>query len=178
MAALDQTPVRGEWRVWLMAARPRTLPVAVAPVVVGTAVAAADGGLRGGPALAALSGALLLQIASNLANDLFDHERGADTAERIGPARVSQLGLLDPARMRLGIALVLLLALAVGGYLAAVDASRISPPSELDDWLRPAFHYGLRLTAYVTATGLLAEPGRDYVQPWRDAVMPGSNPWA
>lgn len=120
MAALDQTPVRGEWRVWLMAARPRTLPVAVAPVVVGTAVAAADGGLRGGPALAALSGALLLQIASNLANDLFDHERGADTAERIGPARVSQLGLLDPARMRLGIALVLLLALAVGGYLAAV----------------------------------------------------------
>jgi hypothetical protein len=65
----------------------------------------------------------------------------------------------------------------ISGYLAAVDASRISPPSELDDWLRPAFHYGLRLTAYVTATGLLAEPGHDYVQPWRDAVLPGSNPW-
>lgn len=61
----------------------------------------------------------------------------------------------------------------VSGYLAAVDASRISPPDELEEWLRPAFHYGLRLTAYVSATGLLDEPGRDYVQPWRDAVMPG-----
>ncbi|MEX1295400.1 MAG: DnaJ domain-containing protein [Candidatus Limnocylindrales bacterium] len=60
----------------------------------------------------------------------------------------------------------------ISGYLAAVDASRIAPPPELDDWLRPAFHYGLRLTAYVSATGLLGEPGRDYVQPWRDAVMP------
>ncbi len=65
----------------------------------------------------------------------------------------------------------------ISGYLAAVDASRISPPMELEDWLRPAFHYGLRLTAYVSATGLLAEPGRDYVQPWRDAVMPGAGPW-
>jgi hypothetical protein len=65
----------------------------------------------------------------------------------------------------------------ISGYLAAVDASRISPPSELHDSLRPAFHYGLRLTAYVSATGLLSEPGRDYVQPWRDAVMPGSGPW-
>jgi hypothetical protein len=66
----------------------------------------------------------------------------------------------------------------VSGYLAAVDATRISPPLALEDWLRPAFHYGLRLTAYVSATGLLGEPGRDYVQPWRDAVMPGSSAWA
>ena len=65
----------------------------------------------------------------------------------------------------------------ISGHIAAVDASRIVPPAGLDDWLRPAFHYGLRLTAYVTATGLLSEPGRDYVQPWRDAVMPGSSPW-
>lgn len=65
----------------------------------------------------------------------------------------------------------------VSGYLAAVDASRIVPPPELDAHLQPAFHYGLRLTAYVSATGLLSEPGRDYVQPWRDAVMPGSDPW-
>ena len=64
----------------------------------------------------------------------------------------------------------------ISGYLAAVDATRISPPRELEEWLRPAFHYGLRLTAYVSATGLLSEPGRDYVQPWRDAVMPGSSP--
>ena len=65
----------------------------------------------------------------------------------------------------------------ISGYLAAVDATRISPPPGLEEWLWPAFHYGLRLTAYVSATGLLGEPGRDYVQPWRDAVMPDSSPW-
>ena len=65
----------------------------------------------------------------------------------------------------------------ISGYLAAVDASRISPPPRLDEWLHPAFHYGLRLTAYVTATGLLGEPGRDYVQPGRDAVRPGADRW-
>ena len=65
----------------------------------------------------------------------------------------------------------------ISGYLAAVDASRITPPPGLEEWLHPAFHYGLRLTAYVSATGLLGEPGRDYVQPWRDAVLPDSGPW-
>ena len=62
----------------------------------------------------------------------------------------------------------------ISGYLAAVDASRIAPPPRLDQRLRPAFHFGLRLTAYVSATGLLGEAGTDYVQPWRDAVMPGA----
>jgi len=58
----------------------------------------------------------------------------------------------------------------ISGFLAAVDASRIAPPDGLHESLRPAFHYGVRLTAYVSATGLLGEGGRDYVQPWRDAV--------
>ena len=66
--------------------------------------------------------------------------------------------------------------LKISGYLAAVDASRIAPPPGLDERLRPAFHYGVRLTAYVSATGLVDEPGRDYVLPWREAVLPGS--WA
>ncbi len=64
--------------------------------------------------------------------------------------------------------------LKISGYLAAVDASRIAPPRELEEWLHPAFHFGVRLTAYVSATGLLDESGRDYVRPWRDAVMPWS----
>ena len=64
--------------------------------------------------------------------------------------------------------------LKISGYLAAVDASRIAPPTGLGEELRPAFHYGVRLTAYVSATGLLDEAGRDYVRPWRDAVMPGA----
>ena len=84
------------WRAWVMAARLRTLPVAVAPVVVGTAVAASEGVANPLPAFGALIGALLLQLASNFANDVFDMEKGADTEERIGPPRATQLGLLSP----------------------------------------------------------------------------------
>lgn len=108
------------WRVWWWAARPRTLPVAVGPVVVGTAVAAGQGEARWLPALAALAGALLLQIASNLANDLFDFEKGADAEDRIGPARAAQSGWLSPWQMRLGIAGVLVAASVVGVYLISV----------------------------------------------------------
>ncbi len=108
------------WRAWMLAARPRTLPVAVAPVAVGTAVAVAEGRASALPALAALLGALLLQVASNFANDLFDYERGADTEARIGPPRASQLGLLTSGQMKAGIAAVLAAAVAVGLYLFAV----------------------------------------------------------
>jgi 1,4-dihydroxy-2-naphthoate octaprenyltransferase len=107
-------------RAWWIAARPRTLPVSLAPVVVGTAVAIGEGRARPGPALAAALGALLLQLVSNFSNDLFDFEKGADTAERIGPPRVAQLGLLTPGAIRVGIALTVLAALLVGLYLVAV----------------------------------------------------------
>src|SRR5690606_10266224 len=84
---------------WFLAARPRTLPAATTPVVVGTAVAIADNSFHLVAALAALLVALLLQIAANLANDVFDFRRGADTAERLGPLRVTQVGLIPPARV-------------------------------------------------------------------------------
>ena len=109
-----------QWQAWLMAIRPRTLPVAAAPVVVGTAVAFSAGEARLLPALAAGLGALGLQVASNLANDLFDFESGADAEDRIGPARASQLGLLDSSQMWLGMAVVLGLTVGVGFYLLAV----------------------------------------------------------
>lgn len=105
---------------WIMAARPQTLPAAIAPVAVGTAVAHAAGGAQSGPALAALAGALLLQIASNLANDVFDHEKGADGPERLGPARAVASGLLGPGQVRRALALVLAGAFAIGVYLAAI----------------------------------------------------------
>ena len=115
-ACAVDTPVgRGSaWRAWLLAARPRTLAVSVAPVAVGSAVAVSEGGARAGPALAALVAALLIQVGSNFANDLFDFEKGADTDERIGPARVTQLGLLSPRQMRLGTAVVFAAAAGVG----------------------------------------------------------------
>ena len=102
---------------WVMAARPATLTAAAAPVLVGTACAWAVGGFRAWPALAALAGALLLQVGANLANDLFDFEKGADTADRLGPTRVVQAGLLPPEAVRRALVLVFALAAAVGVYL-------------------------------------------------------------
>jgi len=103
-----------------MAARPATLPAAIAPVAVGTACALAAGGFRPGPAAAAALGALLLQIAANFANDVFDFEKGADREDRLGPPRAVQSGLLSPAAMRRGLVAALVAALAIGIYLAAV----------------------------------------------------------
>ena len=108
------------WQAWLLAIRLRTLPVALAPVVVGTAVAFSAGQARFLPALAAGLGALGLQVVSNLANDLFDFESGADGEDRIGPARASQLGLLNSTQMWTGMAVVIGLTVLVGFYLLAV----------------------------------------------------------
>ena len=110
----------GRARAWGLAIRPKTLPAALAPVLVGTAVAVDAGGFRAGPALAAGIGALLLQIGSNLANDVHDFERGADRDDRLGPLRVTQAGLLAPADVRAGMVLTFGLASLVGLYLAAV----------------------------------------------------------
>lgn len=106
---------------WLLAARPKTLSAASVPVFVGTACSYAQGSLRLGPAAAALLGALLLQIGANFANDVFDFEKGADTAERLGPTRAVQAGLITPAAMRRGMYLVFALALVVGVYLTLVS---------------------------------------------------------
>ena len=75
------------------------------------------GGFRAGPATAAAIGALLLQVGSNLANDVFDFERGADREGRTGPLRVTQAGLLTPSQVRAGMAVVFGLSLLVGIYL-------------------------------------------------------------
>ncbi len=113
------------WRAWVLACRPATLAAAVVPVAVGTACAAALGGLRIGPALAALAGALLLQIGANLANDVFDYEKGADTHERLGPTRAVQSGLLPASSVRTAMFVVFGLALLVGAYLTAVAGPAI-----------------------------------------------------
>ncbi|MCC6216281.1 MAG: 1,4-dihydroxy-2-naphthoate polyprenyltransferase [Polyangiaceae bacterium] len=116
-AAAARLPRPGSPSAWLLACRPATLPAAVAPVVVGASAAHAHGALRPGPTAAALAGAMLLQIASNLANDVFDAEKGADTAERLGPVRAVQAGLLEARAVKRGLLVVLALALAVGSYL-------------------------------------------------------------
>jgi 1,4-dihydroxy-2-naphthoate octaprenyltransferase len=108
-------------RVWLLAARPATLPAAVVPVLVGTAAA-----LRGSHEfhertfILTLLAALLIQIGTNFANDVFDFRRGADTAERLGPLRVTQGGLVTPRQVVIATCVTFGLALLIGIYLVAV----------------------------------------------------------
>lgn len=110
---------------WLLAARPKTLSAASIPVLVGSACAYSLGRFALGPALAALIGALLLQVGANFANDVYDYEKGADTAERLGPTRAVQAGLLTPAAMKRGMIAVFVAALLVGCYLTAVAGPAI-----------------------------------------------------
>lgn len=105
-------------QIWWLAIRPKTLPAATAGVVMGSALAWRDGFFRVDAALMCLFAALLLQIGSNLANDVFDFERGTDTPERLGPTRVTQAGLLSPSQVKIGMAVVFALAALLGLYLA------------------------------------------------------------
>jgi len=114
-----EAPLPGGAGAWLLAARPATLTASLAPVAVGTAVAAAEGEARAIPALAALAAALLIQVGTNFANDAFDFEQGADTAERAGPLRAAQAGLLSPAALRAATLVVFAAAALIGVYLIA-----------------------------------------------------------
>lgn len=100
-----------------MAARPKTLPAGAMPVIMGAALAWRDGVFHAPAFLCALAGALLIQIATNYANDYFDFVKGADDAERVGPARATAAGLVTPGQMRVAAAIVLLLALVPGAWL-------------------------------------------------------------
>jgi len=105
--------------IWLMAARPRTLPAAVAPVLVGTALAATEGTFRPFSFVAAMLGAVFIQIGTNLSNDYSDARRGADTEDRLGPVRVTAGGLVPPRQVLVATYVAFGLAVAAGAYLIA-----------------------------------------------------------
>lgn len=105
------------YKIWYLAIRPKTLPAATGPVIVGIGLALGDGVFRFLPAIAALLTALLLQIGSNLANDVYDYKKGTDTQERTGPLRVTQAGLLSPRQVMTGMWVVFTLAALIGLYL-------------------------------------------------------------
>ena len=105
------------WKLWWMAARPKTLWASIAPVMMGTAMAYADGHFHPPAALAALMGALLIQMGTNLANDYYDYLKGADQEKRLGPLRVTQAGLIAPASMKRAFIFTFSLAFLVGVYL-------------------------------------------------------------
>ncbi len=111
-SAADARP--GRVRTWFLAVRPRTLPAAIAPVLVASALAYADGLFHLVYALLAAVGAMLIQIGTNLFNDYADFKRGADTAERLGPARVTQRGWVTPRAVLIAAILAFALAIVVG----------------------------------------------------------------
>ena len=102
-----------------MAARPRTLPAAVAPVLVGTALAATQGTFKPLTFVAAMLGALFIQVGTNLSNDYSDARRGADTEDRLGPVRVTAGGLVPPKQVLLATYIAFGAAVLAGAYLIA-----------------------------------------------------------
>ncbi|MDA0173323.1 1,4-dihydroxy-2-naphthoate polyprenyltransferase [Solirubrobacter taibaiensis] len=111
--------------IWLMAARPKTLPAAAAPVLVGTAYAATLGTFHPLTFIATLLGALLIQIGTNLSNDYSDARRGADTEDRLGPVRVTAGGLVPPKQVLIATYVAFGLAVLVGVYLIVVAGWQI-----------------------------------------------------
>jgi 1,4-dihydroxy-2-naphthoate polyprenyltransferase len=111
---------RGTLRLWLVAARPRTLPAAVSPVLVGTALAGSEDVFHPLRFVAALVGSIFIQIGTNLSNDYSDARRGADTEDRLGPVRVTAGGLMPPRTVLVGTYVAFGVAVAAGLYLTAV----------------------------------------------------------
>ncbi|HYC82392.1 MAG TPA: 1,4-dihydroxy-2-naphthoate polyprenyltransferase [Solirubrobacterales bacterium] len=161
-------------RIWLMAARPRTLPAAIAPVLVGTAAAVYWAGHvpRWGAFVAALVGSIFIQIGTNLANDYSDAKRGADTADRLGPVRVTSSGLITPARVLRATWVAFAVAVAAGIYLAAVagivilliGAASIVAGVLYTGGPRPYGYAGLGEVFVFLFFGLVAVNGSYYVQ--------------
>ena len=117
---------RSALRTWLLAVRPATLPAAASGVIVGLGAALAVGAaFRPDTALGCLAVAILLQVLANLANDLSDFRRGADTPDRAGPTRVASAGLVSPRQLELAIGLTIAAAGLVGAWLAWVGGPAI-----------------------------------------------------
>jgi 1,4-dihydroxy-2-naphthoate octaprenyltransferase len=162
-------------RTWLLAIRPNTLPAAAASVIVGLGAALAVLEVRLDTALGCLAVALLLQVLANLANDLSDHRRGADTPDRAGPTRVAAAGLVTERQLEVAIALVIGLAGVVGLYLVSVGGVVLLVVGALAivaalAYTGGPFPYGYRALGEVFVFlffGLVAVVGTAYLQALR-----------
>lgn len=159
-------------QVWLAATRPRTLPAAVAPVIVGSALAWHDGRFDPAAALLCLVFALLVQIGTNLANDYYDFVKGADTAARVGPRRAVAAGLVAPAVMRRVMAGVFAMAFLLGltlihwggPWLIAIGVASIVSGIAYTGGPWPLGYHGLGDVFVFVFFGLVAVGTTYYVQ--------------
>ncbi len=159
-------------RIWLMAARPRTLPAAVAPVLVGTALAGFVHVFHPLRFIAALIGAVFIQVGTNLSNDYSDARRGADTEERLGPVRVTAGGLVPPRQVLIatyvsfGIAVLagIYLITVAGWQLLLVGAASILAGVLYTGGPRPYGYEGLGEVFVFLFFGIVAVAGSYFVQ--------------
>ncbi len=155
-----------------MACRPRTLTAAVAPVAAGTGLAHMHGGFAPLPALAALFGAMLIQVGTNLANDYYDYQKGGDSEGRLGPVRVTQAGLIEGRAVLGGALLAFGLATGAGVYLAVVagwpvvviGVAGIASGIAYTGGPYPLGYHGLGDLFVFVFFGLVAVAGTSYVQ--------------
>ncbi len=169
---MEQIKKGSALRAWIMASRPRTLTAAVAPVVVGTAVAVRDGVFSPWVALAALVSAVMIQIGTNFANDLYDSRKGADTLDRLGPTRVTSAGLLTPGAVETGMWIVFGLAAVSGLYviyaggwpILVIGVASILAGIAYTGGPFPLGYHGLGDLAVFIFFGLVAVMGTYYAQ--------------
>jgi len=166
-------------RIWVMAARVRTLPAAVAPVLVGTSLALGAGHFRALAFVAALLGAVFIQVGTNLSNDYSDARRGADTEDRLGPVRVTAGGLVPPSQVLVATYVTFGLAVLCGAYrvavagpeLIAVGAASILAGVLYTGGPRPYGYEGLGEVFVFLFFGVVAVAGSYFVQvqalPWQ-----------
>jgi 1,4-dihydroxy-2-naphthoate polyprenyltransferase len=166
-------------RIWVMAARVRTLPAAIAPVLVGTSLALGAGHFHPLAFVAALLGAIFIQVGTNLSNDYSDARRGADNEERLGPVRVTAGGLAPPRQVLTATYVSFGLAIACGAYLIAVagwELLAVGAASILAGVLytggpRPYGYEGLGEVFVFLFFGIVAVVGSYFVQvqelPWQ-----------
>jgi 1,4-dihydroxy-2-naphthoate polyprenyltransferase len=166
-------------RIWVMAARARTLPAAVAPVLVGTSLALGAGTFHPLAFLAALLGAIFIQVGTNLSNDYSDARRGADSEDRLGPVRVTAGGLVPPRQVLVATYATFGLAVLCGAYLVAVagpELIAVGAASILAGVLytggpRPYGYEGLGEVFVFLFFGVVAVAGSYFVQvqhlPWQ-----------
>ena len=157
---------------WLLAARLKTLPAAISPVMLGSALAFHDGSFHVFISFMTLIAALLIQIGANFANDVFDFQKGTDREDRLGPTRATQAGLISPDKMKKAMWLIFALAICVGFYLAFIGGwpivwiglASIAAGIAYTGGPYPLGYHGLGDLFVFIFFGLIAVPGTYYLQ--------------